>query len=887
MILILSHINADFDAFASMVAAQKLYPDARMALGGSPEPSVRDFLDTYGDRFDLLKEKHVDPGRVTQLVLVDVGASARLGAFAHLAESGVPIHMYNHHPATDEDLPAEVKVHRRLGANTCILLELLIERGIQLTPFEATVMALGIYEDTGSLTYPSTTEEDLKLVAYLLSAGADLGTVSHYVSRELSFEQVTLLGDLARSLKVERVHQVNVGLASASAEGYVGDLAVLTQKIKTINNLDALFSVVGMEGRVFVIGRSRIEAVDVGRILARLGGGGHPTAGSATLRGQDPERAKDRLMKVLQEEVKPDISAREIMSHPVDVIAPDWDLEAAHSRILKTHHGCLPIVENGQIKGILTGRDAAKALQHGLGKAPVTQCMSSDVVTVGPDAPYGQIQQRMIERKIGYLPVVEDGRLVGIISRGDLLRHTAGVYRGQAPEGAAEEFDPAQMRALIEERVPDKIRKLLRQFGELADELSAGGRAETLGEPPGPCNVYAVGGLPRDLILGRPNWDVDIVVEGDGIAFARAFVARHGGRVVAHKRFQTAIIAQPNGFKTDVATARIEHYEHPAALPVVESSVVKHDLYRRDFTINSMAIALNPERWGRLVDYFGGRRDLKLGVVRVLHNLSFVEDPTRILRAVRFEQRYGFRIDEKTEHLLRQAVGAKVLDKVKGQRVRDELILLLKEAEPVGSFARLEALGALGAIHPELCVDEGCRSLFGRMRQVLDWFSLLYLDEPCEGWIVYLLALVDPLSRRAKTALQKRLSFPKRAWEAVESIADRGRRTEALLGSAKELGPSRVYAACHGVGTEVLLFLMARSTSERLRRRVSLYFDRLRGVRTDITGEDLAAMGVPGGKLYGTILGRVLAARLDGEVETKGEELALAERVWGEEGSGR
>lgn len=415
---------------------------------------------------------------------------------------------------------------------------------------------------------------------------------------------------------------------------------------------------------------------------------------------------------------------------------------------------------------------------------------------------------------------------------------------------------------LLERRLPLRLRLLFGKIGEVADQIGV--------------NVYLVGGLPRDLLLGQPNLDVDIVVEGDGIAFAKEFAAREGGLAKAHKRFQTAIVVLPDGLKIDVATARVEQYECPAALPVVESSGIKQDLYRRDFTLNSMAIQLNRASYGRLVDYFGGRHDLESGMIRVLHDFSFVDDPMRIIRAVRFEQRYGFTIDEKTEHLLRDAVRAGLLDKVSSERIGKEIALILKEQNPLPPILRLSQLGVLESIHPLLQVGPVTERLFSRIGETLPRFDL---TPPVENWIVYLLGLTYLLAPKAKRRVEDRLRLSKKARECISELESVEEKIQAELVRSDEIKPSQIYFSLRGLSWEVLLFIMAYSEKEVVRQRISLYLDRLKAVKTEISGRELKGIGVPSGPVFRQILDEVLAARLDGQVGSKEEELKLVREI--------
>ena len=257
--------------------------------------------------------------------------------------------------------------------------------------------------------------------------------------------------------------------------------------------------------------------------------------------------------------------------------------------------------------------------------------------------------------------------------------------------------------------------------------------------------LYAVGGFVRDLLLGQPNFDVDLVVEGDAIRLAQALAQRFGGRVRSHRRFGTAKWILPESLtltnddgttyagselpeSLDFVTARTEFYEHPTALPTVERSSIKQDLHRRDFTINTLAVRLTPDHWGELLDFYGGRKDLADGMIRVLHSLSFVEDPTRILRAARFEQRFAFRIEPRTEELIAGALD--LLDRVSAERVRHELELILAEAEPERALCRLGELNVLARLHPQLRCDAWFRAKASELRAALGQVSHPHNQSP-------------------------------------------------------------------------------------------------------------------------------------------------------------
>ncbi|MHB8765850.1 MAG: tRNA nucleotidyltransferase/poly(A) polymerase family protein, partial [Deferrisomatales bacterium] len=373
------------------------------------------------------------------------------------------------------------------------------------------------------------------------------------------------------------------------------------------------------------------------------------------------------------------------------------------------------------------------------------------------------------------------------------------------------------------------------------------------------------------------NLDVDVVVEGDAVALADAVAARWDGRARAHRVFGTAKLICPDGLRLDLATARTEYYTRPAALPTVEWSSLKLDLYRRDFSINTLALRLAPGRFGEVIDFFGSLRDLKEGTIRILHNLSFVEDPTRVLRALRFQLRFGFKLGRQTQKLLRNAVRMGFVAQARGHRMFREWVHLLDEADPVAALEALDEHGVLTAFHPRLRLDPRVLELLHRARGVNTWFRLLYLDLPVRPWLVYLLALADPLKDPEVEELVRAFGVGSR--EGRDLVEGRAQGHRALMelgheGADGEPRNSRVYQILHACGVETLLYLMARTEDEDQRRLVSRYYTQLAGTRPVLRGGDLKALGLAPGAVYREILAGLLAARLDGEVSTREDEEA-------------
>jgi len=413
------------------------------------------------------------------------------------------------------------------------------------------------------------------------------------------------------------------------------------------------------------------------------------------------------------------------------------------------------------------------------------------------------------------------------------------------------------MIKLLADRFPPKVLDLLKQAGQIAEEEGF--------------RVCLVGGVVRDLLLGLPNLDLDLVVEGDGLTFAEALADRVGGKVKRHRRFGTATITLPDGLKLDVATARTEVYERPAALPKVQPSTIEEDLVRRDFTINALALDLGASHYGRLIDPFGGLKDLRDGIVRALHDQSYTDDPTRIFRAVRFEARYGFKISQDDEKRMRQAVQSGLLMRLSDKRRFTELKLLLQEDDPIPPLKRLGELSALRVFHPRLAVEV---AIGWRLKEALAWAEALPLPQRPSAWKLYLLALLAPLPLQSARMAGRRLGLPPKLLEEVFTDL----KAYRALKRGQALQPSRVHRLCRAASVETLL--LAGSEGERTRKAIASYLAALQG-RVHLRGGDLKALGIAPGPIYREVLGALRSARLDGLVRSREEELQYLKRRFG------
>ena len=675
--------------------------------------NVAEFLVLHKDQLPFVTDRDVPRRPVSRATLVDARSVNWIKGMDRSTEMFVIDHHIDH---ANEEL-SEIEWIAEVGANTTILVERLIGMDYEPTPVEATLLALGIHEDTGSLTYPSTTYRDVRCLAWLMKPEhrVNMEVVAHFLNHPLSPKQRELLHRLIDHSEFLEIAGHTVVIAQAEASGFREELSALASRLRDFHETDAVFLIVNLGDIIQVVARSTTDEVHVGEVAAALGGGGHSRAAAAPIqmRKNGTRAVRDQIVQLVAESSRSAQTVRQIMSvgRPQTVV-PHLPIQEASELMRRYGHEGFPVVQKladgrEELLGMLTRRETDRAMNHGLGDRPVRSIMRVGKVTARPDESVTTVRRKMVENNWGQMPVVdEDDRIIGIVTRTDLIKlwddsERPGHHADRTEQRLCESLPPVQYA-------------LLRLIGEEVDKLDY--------------TVYVVGGFVRDLLIDQPRPqyqepDVDIVLEGDAIQFAEHMRRKFGGRVVPHHRFNTAKwILDDADYPVDTAalmerldtgddafalpthldfvSARTEFYTAPTVLPTVESSSIKLDLHRRDFTINTLAICLNPDRWGELLDFYGGLDDLNRGLIRVLHSLSFVDDPTRILRAVRYEQRFGFEIEPRSMELLEDALP--LLDRVSGARIRHELERILQEDEPERSLSRLTDLHALQRLHPEL-----------------------------------------------------------------------------------------------------------------------------------------------------------------------------------------
>jgi tRNA nucleotidyltransferase (CCA-adding enzyme) len=856
MHLIVTHDNADFDAVGSLLGAAKLYAGALPMLPRRINRNVHDFLNLYWDEFPFIWPQDLNlskSDRVARLTVVD---SQHIPSLKGLDED-TQLQVIDHHDLGRDMPPGTQITVQDTGATATLMIEEIQRQHIHLSSNEATLLLLGIYEDTGSLTYAGTTPRDVRASAWLLEQNASLDVVRQFLNYPLSESQRALYDRLMDSIETHKIEERTIMIGVAQSDEYVEEISTLAHKLRDLFEPDALFLIVAMEDHTQLVARSTTDAIDVGTIAAHLGGGGHPRAAAALIRHVNLAQIHDQLLRVLRQHIHPPTTVAQIMSHGVHTLSPSDTVFQAATMMTRYGHEGFPVVEDGQIVGVLTRREIDKALHHKLGGTAIRQFMRKGPFFVSPEDSVEKLQSLMMSEGLGQVPVVEGGKTIGIVTRTDLIKLWTEPPRPSRADEIAERLATALPKPLLD---------LLREAGEIASQQSD--------------SLFIVGGFVRDLLLGSPTLDIDLVVEGDAIRLAKHLAERYGGRVRSHRRFGTAKWLLTNSNLADLesqissldfVTARIEFYERPSALPQIERSSVRQDLHRRDFTINTLAIQLDPDSYGELLDFYGGESDLQQGLIRVLHSLSFVEDPTRMLRAARLEQRLGFRLEARTEELLRNALD--LLDTVSGERIYHELQLIFREPEPEHALLRLDDLGVVQQIHPSLRADDWLVSRIVQMRTGLassPWADMQPQDIHFLGLLTFRLSQEDIDQVLDRLRIRAEDSFILRQLETLKSL---------LPQLSQPRRPSQLYRILQPLPEHTLLIGWLAFEDEIARAQLAQFQRELRGVEPNIDGHYLQEeFGLRPGPIYREILDHLRAGRLDGQVMTLADEHAMVAR---------
>ncbi|MEM7768953.1 MAG: CBS domain-containing protein [Cyanobacteria bacterium P01_A01_bin.37] len=918
MDLVLCHMTADFDTLGAAVGVTRLLPGARIVLTGGCHPTVRDFLALHRDEYSLIERRSVNPETIRTITVVDTQWSDRLGTAAEwLTLPNVEITIYDHHSRelidqqpseqssrADTLIPAQHRYIDTVGSASTLVAEQLQRQSILLNPIEATVMALGVHVDTGSLTFDHTTVRDAAALTWLMEQGANPRVISEYVEPGLSPQLQDILPVAIHELQSKTINGITVSWVLLSVESYIAGLSSLTSQVMSLTESDILllaarYPATDGDERLTIIGRSRggafgkahLDAVNLGTVLQKFGGGGHAKAAALALRGQSSDVVFNDVIQQVSAQIPPPPTARDLMSSPVRTVRPDVTIAEAHRILLRYGHSGLSIVNaEDHLVGIISRRDLDIALHHNFSHAPVKGFMSTNLKTITPDTSLPDIEALMVTYDIGRLPVLNNDKLVGIVTRTDVLRQLHQEHRqssvrretGDRPlpgESMADSPSPPSMEALMRDRLSPALWTLLSEVAAAAEERG--------------WHLYLVGGAVRDMLLATSSDDVfiddiDLVVDGfhcaaddaAGVELAQTLQTRYPNvKLQVHGRFQTAALLWHNdatfdSLWLDIATARTEFYPYPAANPEVEASSIRQDLYRRDFTINALAIQLTRPQPGELLDFFGGMLDLQSKHIRVLHANSFIEDPTRIFRAVRFAVRLGFTLDPQTEGYIHHAIASGIYYRVQAEmdivpalqtRLKRELQYILEAPYWHDAIQLLDQLGALQCLHPTLSLTDRLWKQLNLAARCLKRFDV---DDRLDHWVVLLEVIIAALEAGDRHAVASHLQL---AEASIQRLSTLDQLEYALL---KELPtcdrPSKRVQLLQTIDTPTLILIAVRS-ERSIRQIIWHYLTFWSQLKPPLNGQHLKAMGYKPGPQFREMLDALFAQVLDGKVGDRAE----------------
>ncbi len=880
MQVILTHEQSDFDAVASQLGAFLLQDSAFAVLPKALNRNVREFLRFYSADLPFIPAGDLPKESITSVTLVDTQSLITIKGL----NKKTSIFVIDHHKKKN-NLPPEWEFNQvESCACTTYFIEQLIENNnLSLSIIEATLLLLGIYEDTGSLTYATTTARDASAVAYLLSRGASLKIAAEFLNPPLTPEQQKLFEALMVNSQTVTIANQHIFVSYADAPNLGDEVSSIAHKICDLIDPDALFIFVSIHEGIRLVARSVSDQINTSQIAKDFNGGGHQRASAALIKHnkKNPSQLMDIVHVFLDElpgYVQPAVTVEQIMSKKPLTITPETTINEALTLMQRFGYEGYPVIRGKKIMGLLNRRAVDKARAHNLKKTAASLMEAGDI-HVYPGDSLDHLQHIMARTGWGQVPVVSPNsqEIIGIATRTDLLKTLAGTQEGTIRK--------MNLSLEMEKQIAPGQFSLLKLISIAASDINT--------------PIYLVGGFVRDLILNSPSPDLDFVVEGDALQLASLLAERYGGKVTSHKKFGTAkwwplsAESETPSIKIplptdqisdlpptiDLISARTEFYEKPTALPTVKKGSIKLDLHRRDFTINTMAVRLDNSFFGDVYDHWGGLNDLNQKKVRVLHSLSFVDDPTRILRAIRFEQRFAFNIEKRTLELMREA--ASLLEEVSGDRIRHELDQIMVEDKAIAMLSRIGKLGLFSYIHPSISWDEftkkGLEKLFAD-HPAKEWNKYLCLNTHkrlIQGAYTILIMKMPPSDVRKvikrlrfKSNLQKKLNAANQILHNKSSLSSLtpGKFTQAL----EKYPPLAVYVN------------WITEENKGLREKFERFIYKWRFIHPITTGDDLKQYGIPPGPIYRIILQKLRIYWINEEINSIEQEKQLLEKYLSE-----
>lgn len=750
---------------------------------------------------------------------------------------------------------------------TAWLMNQLKDAGAKFSNDDMQLFKLSVIEKTWAGLSAKIRPEDNRALTFLQKQFTQPGKIANSIVLGLREGQTGLYHHMLKNVEDMQPGYWPISLIAVKTTGQVQDIEPVVDAVWSDLGQPVMIILLSSGGFTRVWARSNLSQIDFAEVFADF----RPTRIRRWVyfhfSGTTHEQNRIQITAHLKKHLKPDLAAGDIMSASPQCI--DWHspIRDAFDIMLKFNIMSLVVMNENRFAGIVTRRDLDRALQMNLLDAEIGPYVPTNVPIVSPTTPVRVLKNLMVRFNITRLPVLNGAEVVGIITTHELLRALPD-YLPLPPDflPLAEQADlptAAEVETIFKRVFSLGIFHLLSKIGRFAAQQ---------GVP-----VFAVGGFVRDLLLERANFDIDIVVIGDAMPFAAALSKELACEHKVFDRFHTARLYLED-LKLDFSSARIEHYSESGALPQVEFSGLSNDLYRRDFTINALALSLNPDHFLELKDFFGGYHDLLNRRIRILHSFSFLEDPTRLFRAVRFAGRFNFALEQDTRRAFELAISREATSRLSMKRVGAEISKCLNEERPQQVVADLFSEGLMQSLSAELIDPSILPGRFKLIRGLVKRFGVL--NEAIDAEAIYWAGLLSLLSTDNAAAVLDSIGTPHTRRQKILETLQAMRSVPMQLNRIAENDRLALFALLHELGLESLMALMAYSLDKPNARKVLYFIGDLRQIKPLICGKDLIASGMPPGPHMRRIFDHITALRVNGAQLSHEEEMEIAGKLY-------
>lgn len=857
MKIITSHIGLDFDGFASCILLSKLYKNSFVYLPGALEGKLRHFI-VKNQKYLTNVIYEIDLEKVKKLIIADTSSKNRLPHVLELLENlnSNSIIVYDHHGKDVSNIISDLQYIQQTGATTSIVVSQLIESNIELTSFEASIGLLGIYEDTNFMSFPGTTSYDLNAAGWLMEQGGDLLQVNSILKTKFSKRQIELLNKVITGLERFSFKGRDIAISTFESEKYEADISSILHRVMELEDLKLFFCIFQLDNKTYLIAKNNYEDLDLKKLMGlTFKGGGHSFVFTANFKKKTIFEIKKQVDEIVA--TIPSLIKAESIARPAVYTLTEFDnVDTAFNMMNRLRINSIAVKNcDNEVIGVVLRQDIDYAMSHNFEKMLIKELMNVEVFYVDANADIEEIRDTFLTSNRKLVFVKMKNNLTGIITRTEAFKRVL-IHNSSSVKKIS-------YKHRFKKMLPEKYIKIFDVVSNTAEELNT--------------EIFIVGGFVRDLILRKKNFDFDFVVTYDGIKFAKKLAENLNAKCVQHEKFNTALIIMKDGTRLDIATSRFEYYKKPGALPTVAKGHLYHDLYRRDFSINAMAISLNRVDFGQLIDYFGGRKDLKERTIRVLHSLSFVDDPTRLIRAIRFKNRFKFKIGKTTESLMKAACSNKVYHNISGFRFVKEMSVLFSEENASIVFNDLEIFQVLHFIDEKISIDSYIRDLALKIDSVISWHKLLFKTSEINYWILYVFGILIHLKSKDILNVVEKLNLLKKQVNLLFKYKKTIRYLELFFNSIKsdDCKDSKLYSAFKEIEPEILLFAVAYFENEKHKKMISKYITYLVDFKLLINGDDILKYGIKKGPEIKTILDKVTEISIDNKIFDKKSQLKI------------